>query len=308
MSGYLLRRLAQTILTFFGATFIVYALMFSIAEDPLQALAGERPMSPSQRVQLTEQYHLDEPLVVQYGYYMKGLLTGDLGRNLSGRPLGEMLAEAWPRTIQLALLALSIVILVGISGGIWAALRRGGTFDRISLAFTLVVIGTPVFVLGSVSQSLLGVELGWFAPSYRAEDGISTFFLPAVVLALLSLATGMRLTRTSMVENLRADYVRTAAAKGLPRRRIVGIHVLRNSLIPVATFIGADLGALMGGAVVTEGIFNIPGIGHLLFRGIQTEDGPQVVTIVSLLVLVYLVTNLIVDLLYAVLDPRIRHG
>lgn len=308
MSAYLLRRLAQTALTFFGATFIIYALMFSIAEDPLQALAGERPVSPSQRVQLTEQYHLDEPLIVQYGYYMKGLLTGDLGRNLSGRPLGEMLAEAWPRTIQLALLALAIVVIVGISGGIWAALRRNGVFDRVSLAFTLLVIGTPVFVIGSVAQTVLGVELGWFAPSYRAELGISTYILPAIVLALLSLATGMRLTRTSMVENLRADYVRTAAAKGLTRGRTVGVHVMRNSLIPVITFIGADLGALMGGAVVTEGIFNIPGIGHLLFRGIQTEDGPQVVTIVSLLVLVYLLTNLIIDLLYAVLDPRIRHG
>jgi peptide/nickel transport system permease protein/oligopeptide transport system permease protein len=208
----------------------------------------------------------------------------------------------------LALLALAIVIVVGISGGIWAALRRNGAFDRLSLAFTLLVIGTPVFVIGSLAQSVLGVELGWFAPSYRAELGISTYVLPAIVLALLSLATGMRLTRTSMVENLRADYVRTAAAKGLTRGRTVGVHVMRNSLIPVITFIGADLGALMGGAVVTEGIFNIPGIGHLLFRGIQTEDGPQVVTIVSLLVLVYLLTNLVVDLLYAVLDPRIRHG
>jgi len=301
MSAHLLRRLAQTIVTFIGATFIVYALMFSIAEDPLQALAGERPVTPSQRVQLTEQYHLDEPLIVQYGYYMKGLLSGDLGQNLSGRPIGEMLAEAWPRSIRLALLAFSLIVIVGISGGIWAALRRDGLYDRISLAFTLVVIGT-------VAQSVFGVELGWFSPSYKPELGLSTYILPAIVLALLSLATGMRLTRTTVSENLRADYVRTAAAKGLTRRRIVGVHVLRNSLIPVATFIGADLGALMGGAVVTEGIFNIPGIGHLLFRGIQTEDGPQVVTIVSLLVLVYLLTNLLVDLLYMVLDPRIRHG
>lgn len=308
MSGYLLRRLAQTVITFVGATFIVFALMFSIADDPLQALAGERPVSASQRVQLTEQYHLDEPLVVQYGYYMKGLLTGDLGLNLSGRPIGEMLTDAWPRSIRLALLAFCLIVLVGISGGIWAALRRDGVFDRISLAFTLVVIGTPVFVVGSVSQTVFGVELGWFSPSYRAELGLATYVLPAIVLALLSLATGMRLTRTSVSENLRADYVRTAAAKGLKRGRIVGVHVLRNSMIPVITFIGADLGALMGGAVVTEGIFNIPGIGHLLFKGIQSEDGPLVVTIVSLLVLLYLLTNLLVDLLYAVLDPRIRHG
>jgi peptide/nickel transport system permease protein/oligopeptide transport system permease protein len=128
------------------------------------------------------------------------------------------------------------------------------------------------------------------------------------VLGLLSLATGLRLTRTAVAENLRADYVRTAAAKGLTQRRIVGVHVLRNSLIPVVTFIGADLGLLIGGAMVTEGIFNIPGIGGRLFQGIRLEDGPLVVTIVSLLILIYLATNLIVDLLYAALDPRIRHG
>jgi oligopeptide transport system permease protein len=307
MSGYLLRRLLQTVVTFFGATLIVYALMFSIADDPLQALAGERPLTQSQRVQLTAQYHLDEPFIVQYGYYMKGLVTGNLGKTLSGRPIADVLAEAWPRTIQLALIATLIVVVVGIGGGVFAALRRGGTFDQTSLALTLVVIGTPVFVIGSVFQSLFAVKLGWFRPSYAPELGLATYILPAIVLGLLSLATGMRLTRASVAENLRADYVRTAAAKGLPRSRIVGVHVLRNSLIPVVTFIGADVGQLMGGAMVTEGIFNIPGVGHLLFQGIHTEDGPRVVSIVSVLILVYLVTNFVVDLLYAALDPRIRH-
>jgi oligopeptide transport system permease protein len=307
MSRFIVRRLLQTVLTFFGATFIVYALMFSIAKDPLQALAGERPLNASQRAQLTQAYHLDEPFIVQYGYYMKGLLTGDLGKSLTGRQISDMLSEAWPRTIQLALIATLIVVVVGIGGGVYAALRRGGTFDQTSLALTLVVIGTPVFVIGSVFQSLFAVKLGWFRPSYAPELGIATFILPAIVLGLLSLATGMRLTRASVAENLRADYVRTAAAKGLPRKRIVGVHVLRNSLIPVVTFIGADVGQLMGGAMVTEGIFNIPGVGHLLFQGIHTEDGPRVVSIVSVLILVYLVTNLVVDLLYAALDPRIRH-
>jgi len=307
MSAFLLRRLMQAVVTFLGATFIVYALMFSIADDPLQALAGEKPLSPSQRAQLTAQYHLDEPFIVQYGYYMKGLVTGDFGRAISGRPIADILAESWPRTIQLSLIAIAIVILFGIAGGVYAALRRGKAFDQTSLAVTLVVIGTPVFVIGTVFQSVFAVELGWFRPSFAPEMGISTYILPAIVLGLLSLATGMRLTRTSVAENLRADYVRTAAAKGLPRRRIVGVHVLRNSLIPVITFIGADLGALMGGAMVTEGIFNIPGVGGRLFQGIRLEDGPLVVTIVSLLILIYLATNLIVDLLYAALDPRIRH-
>ncbi|HUG73504.1 MAG TPA: ABC transporter permease [Steroidobacteraceae bacterium] len=308
MSGFLLRRLLQAVVTFVGATFIVYALMFSIAGDPLQALAGEKPLSDSQRAQLTAQYHLDEPFIVQYGYYMKGLVTGDFGRAISGRPIADILAESWPRTIQLSLMAVALVIVFGIAGGVYAALRRGRAFDQTSLALTLVVIGTPVFVIGTVFQSLFAVELGWFRPSYAPELGLATYILPAIVLGLLSLATGMRLTRTSVVENLRADYVRTAAAKGLPQRRIVGIHVLRNSMIPVVTFIGADLGALMGGAMVTEGIFNIPGIGGRLFQGIRLEDGPLVVTIVSLLILIYLATNLVIDLLYAALDPRIRHG
>ena len=307
MSRFVLRRLLQSVLTFFGATLIVYALMFSIATDPLQALAGERPLNESQRAQLTAQYHLDEPFLVQYGYYMRGLLTGDMGRTITGRPIADVLAEAWPRTIQLTLITMAIVVVIGVTSGVVAGLWRGGAFDQTTLALTLVVIGTPIFVLGTVFQTVFAVELGWFRPSFAPELGIATYVLPAIVLGLLSLATAMRLTRTSVAENLRADYVRTASAKGLPRTRIVGVHVLRNSLIPVMTFLGTELGMLMSGAMVTEGIFNIPGVGGRLFQGIRLEDGPLVVTIVSLLILIYLATNLIVDLMYAVLDPRIRH-
>jgi len=307
MARFILRRLFHAVLTFVGATLIVYALMFSIASDPLQALAGERPLSESQRAQLTAQYRLDEPFLVQYGYYMKGLLTGDMGRTITGRPIADVLAEAWPRTLRLAVIAMGIIIVFGVIGGVFAGLRRGGAFDQTSLALTLVVIGTPVFVLGTVFQTVFAVELGWFRPSYAPELGLATYVLPAIVLGMLSLATAMRLTRTSVVENLRADYVRTANAKGLTWRRVVSVHVLRNSLIPVLTFLGTEFGALMSGAMVTEGIFNIPGVGGRLFQGIRLEDGPLVVTIVSLLILIYLVVNLVVDLLYAVLDPRIRH-
>ena len=307
MSQYVLRRLLQMLLAFIGTTFIVYALMFKVAGDPLRALAGEKPISASQRAQLTEQYHLDRPFVVQYGYYMKGLVTGQLGKTIAGRPIADVLIEAWPRTIQLALLSLLIVIVFGVAGGVVAGLRRGGAFDTLTLTFSLIVIGTPVFVLGTVFQTVFAVRLGWFRPSYAPELGLAAYILPSIVLGLLSLATALRLTRTSVAENLRADYVRTASAKGLSRWRIVSVHVLRNSLIPIVTFLGTELGGLMMGAVVTEGIFNIPGIGGRLFQGIRLEDGPLVVTIVSVLVLIYLVTNLVVDILYAVLDPRIRH-
>ena len=307
MSRYVVRRLLQLVVTFFGATLIVYALMFAIADDPIRALAGEKPLSQSQRAQLIAQYHLDEPFLVQYGYYMKGLLTGDLGRTIAGRPIVDVLAESWPRTIRLALLSMLFMTVVGVSGGVLAGLKRGGWFDKTSLAFTLVVVGTPVFVVGSVFQTVFAVHLGWFRPTFAAELGWATYILPAIVLCLLSLATVQSLTRTAVVENLRADYVRTANAKGLKWRRVVGVHVLRNSLIPVVTYLGTQLGLLMGGAIVTEGIFNIPGVGGRLFQGIRLEDGPLVVTIVSLLIVIYLVTNLVVDVMYAVLDPRIRH-
>ncbi len=307
MLRFLARRLLQMVVAFFGTTLLVYALMFKIAGDPLQALAGERPLNASHRAPLTAQYHLDEPFLVQYGYYMRGLVTGNLGRTLAGRPIAEVLAEAWPRTIRLGLLALALVVAFGVTGGVVAGLRRGGPFDHLTLAFTLVVIGIPVFVLGTVMQTVFAVQLGWFRPSYAPELGLATYVLPAIVLALLTLATAMRLTRTSVAENLRADYVRTALAKGLTRRRVVGVHVLRNSLIPVVTFLGVELGALMSGAIVTEGIFNIPGVGGRLFQGIRLEDGPLVVTIVSILVVINLVANLVVDVVYAVLDPRIRY-
>ena len=217
-----------------------------------------------------------------------------------------MMAQAWPVTIKLALLAILFAALVGVTAGVIAGIRRSGFFDNTTLILALIVIAIPVIVLGPVLQFLFGIELGWFPVTSGAEGSLYSLLLPALVLGALSLAVTLRLTRTSVAENLRADYVRTANAKGLAWRRVVGVHVLRNSLIPVLTFLGTEFGALMSGAMVTEGIFNIPGVGGRLFQGIRLEDGPLVVTIVSLLILIYLVVNLLVDLLYAVLDPRIR--
>jgi oligopeptide transport system permease protein len=307
MYRYVVRRLLQLVLTFFGATFVVYALMFANQDDPLQALAGERPVTPAVRQVLTERYHLDEPFLVQYGYYMKGMFTGDFGTSLTGRKITDMMAQAWPVTIRLALLAIVFAALIGVIAGVIAGIRRAGVFDNTTLVLTLVVIAIPVIVLGPVLQFGLGIELKWFPVTAGATPTFYALLLPAFVLGALSLAVTMRLTRTSVAENLRADYVRTAKAKGLKPRRVVGIHVLRNSLIPVVTSLGIDIGNLMGGAIITEGIFNIPGVGFNLFRGIRTEDGPLVVGFVSVLVIIYLVCSLLVDLLYAVLDPRIRY-
>jgi oligopeptide transport system permease protein len=307
MYRYVVRRLLQMIVTFFGATFIVYALVFANQDDPIQALAGERPITDSVRAELTERFHLDDPLVLQYWYYMKGLLTGDLGRSLTGRSIAAIMADAWPVTIKLSVMAVVIAASVAIVAGVVSGIRRGGPFDNATLVVTLVLLSLPIVVLAPLAQLIFGIKLGWFPPTAGRDASFYALLLPALVLGTVVVATELRVTRTAVAENLRSDYVRTARAKGLPRRRVIGVHVLRNSLIPVVTLIGVDIGGLMSGAIVTEAVFNIPGVGFNLFRGIRTEDGPLVVGFVSVLVIVFLVVNLLVDLLYAVLDPRIRY-
>jgi oligopeptide transport system permease protein len=307
MFRYFVRRLLQGVLTFFGATFIVYALMFANQSDPLQALAGERPLPENVRQALTERYHLDEPFIFQYGHYMKGLLTGDFGISLTNRPILEMMEQAWPTTIRLAFIAIVIAVLVAVTAGIVSGIRRGGVFDNTTLVITLLLLSMPIVVLAPLAQLIFGMRLQWVPATAGADSGLFALVLPAFVLSSLVIATQLRVTRASVAENLRSDYVRTARAKGLANRRVIGVHVLRNSLIPVVTLIGVDLGNLMAGAIVTEGVFNIPGVGFMLVRGIRTEDGPLVVGFVSILVIVFLVVNLVVDLLYAVLDPRIRY-
>ena len=307
MFRFIVRRLLQMVLTFFGATFLVYALMFAVQDDPIQALVGERPITDSQRAALTERYHLNDSFFQQYWYYVKGLLTGDLGTSLTGRKIADMLADAWPVTLRLTLIAIVIAATIAIVAGVISAIRRGSIFDNATLIGTLIVLAMPIVVLAPLAQLIFGIKLGWFPPTAGKDANLYELLLPAAVLASLVVATELRVTRASVAENLRADYVRTARAKGLARSRVIGVHVLRNSLIPVITLIGVDIGALMSGAIVTEKIFNIPGVGFNLWRGIRTEDGPLVVGFVSVLVIVFLVVNLIVDLLYAALDPRIRY-
>ncbi|MGK5680870.1 ABC transporter permease [Actinoplanes sp. URMC 104] len=307
MFRYIVRRLLQMVLTFFGATFVVYALTFSFVDDPYQALVGERPLSSSQRAALDARYHLDDPFLTQYWHYVRNLLTGDFGESLTGRSIGAMLADAWLVTVRLSLLAVVIAAVIAVGAGVLSGIRRGGAFDTVTLVLTLAVLAMPIVVLAPLAQLVFGIQLGWFPVTATRDAGLHELLLPALVLGSLVVATELRVTRTAVAENLRADYVRTARAKGLAPRRVIGVHVLRNSLIPVITLIGVDIGALMSGAIVTEGVFNIPGVGFNLFRAIRTEDGPLVVGFVSVLVIVFLVINLIVDLLYAALDPRIRY-
>lgn len=308
MITFTLRRFLQLIPVFLGATLLVYFLVFATPGDPIQALSGGKPMSPAVEAALRAQYNLDQPFWVQYGLYLKNLLTFDLGTTFSGQEVRDVLARAFPVTARLAVMALAIEAVFGIAFGVIAGMRKGKIFDSTVLVASLIVIAVPTFVLGFVLQYVVGVKLQWAKPTVSGGATWEELILPAVVLGLVSFAYVLRLTRTSIIENKQADYVRTATAKGLSRNRVVTVHILRNSLIPVVTYLGADLGALMGGAIVTEGIFNVPGVGNLLYRAIRQGETPTVVAVVGVLVIVFVLANLIVDLLYALLDPRIRYA
>lgn len=296
----------QFIPVFFGATFLIFALVFAIPGDPIRALAGEKVMPQTVLDTLNERYHLDEPLWKQYGIYIVNVFQGDFGVDFRDRPVTELLKQRLPVTIRLAFLAFAFEVVIGIGAGILAGVKKGGFFDNLVLISTLIVIAIPIFVLGFLAQIVVGVKLGWL-PVSGLRDGWQSYLLPAMVLGSVSLAYIARLQRTSLVENLRADYVRTATSKGLSRQRVVGIHALRNSMIPVVTFLAIDLGALMGGAIITETIFNLPGIGRAVYEGVQRQEGTVVVGIATFMILVYMIANLVADLLYGVLDPRIRY-
>lgn len=307
MGRYVVRRLLQMVVVFFGVTILIYAAVYALPGDPIRALAGDRPLSASVVRELRHRYNLDQPFPVQYGEYLANVLHGNLGQDFNGQNVSELMAERWPVTIQLGLTAWGIEVVAGVLLGVLAALQRGRALDYAVLIFSTVMISVPVFVLAYVAQLLLGVRLG-IVPVAGVQDGWPRdYLLPASVLAAFGVASIARLTRTSLLENLRADYVRTAIAKGLTRRRVVLNHALRNSVIPVVTYLAINLGYLLSGAVIIEGVFNLPGVGHLLFTSIQQQEGPVVVGVATALVLIFLAGSLCVDLLYGVLDPRIRY-
>ncbi|GAB3556303.1 oligopeptide transport system permease protein [Actinopolyspora lacussalsi] len=307
MGRYILRRLLQLIPVFIGTTFIIYSLVWAIPGNPFAGMCGPRGCPPAFIEQMTQEYNLDKPLPVQYVLYLGQLFSGNFGQTFNGIEVSTLIQNAYPVTLKLATIALVFEAVIGIAAGILTALRGKGFVDNLVLAATLFLIAVPVFVSGFIIQVVFGVQLEWIQPSVGSDPTIGQLIAPGLVLGSLSMAYIARLTRTAMFENKRADYIRTATAKGLKPRRVVSVHMLRNSLIPVITFIGTDFGALMGGAIVTEGVFNIHGIGGLVFDAIKTQEGVTVTGVVTLLVVVYLLMNLLVDILYAALDPRIRY-
>ncbi|MDN6400977.1 MAG: ABC transporter permease [Brachybacterium sp.] len=307
MAWYVLRRVLQMIPVFFGATFLVYFLVFSMPGDPIAALGGNKPLSPAVQDRLRAEYNLDEPFIVQYLLYLQGLVQGDFGTTFAGRPVIDDIRSAFPVTARLALVAITFEAILGILGGVIAGLRKGTWIDSTLLVTSIMVIAVPTFVIGFVAQFVFGVQLGWVTINVGANVTWQNLLLPGMVLGAVSFAYVLRLTRTQITETMTADHVRTATAKGLSRPRVITVHILRNSLIPVVTFLGVDLGQLMGGAIVTEGIFNIPGLGFHLFDAIQRGESTKMVSMVTLLVIIFIISNLLIDLLYALLDPRIRY-
>ncbi|MGO3148033.1 MAG: ABC transporter permease [Leucobacter sp.] len=308
MVRYIFFRVLQVVPVLLGTTFLIYFMVFAMPGDPVAAMFGDKQPSEALLERVRAQYNLDKPFFIQYLLYLKGIFVGDFGISFSGEPVSQILARTFPVTIKLAIMAIAISLLLSVVIGLFSGLRKGKLFDNINLIIGLLFLSVPIFVVAFIAQYGLGLKLSLFKPTVGSGAPIIDLLLPAIVLGVSLYATSMRLTRSSVIDTLNQDFVRTAYAKGLSRGRVIPVHVLRNSLIPTITNTATDFGTLMVGATVTEGIFNVPGVGNVLFNAILKGENSTVVSFVTVMVLLYLGVNLFVDLLYAVLDPRIRYA
>jgi ABC-type dipeptide/oligopeptide/nickel transport system permease component len=303
---YLLRRLGQSALTLAGVSVLVFVILRVVPGDPAKMLLPEG--APQSAVdELSRHLGLREPLWIQYGIFLRSVVRGDFGQSFQYRaPAFRIVVERLPATIQLTLAAMTLTVLVGVPIGILAAVRRGTGYDYAGTVLAVLGQSLPNFWLGIMLILLFGVTLRWLPTS--GFQGWSYLVLPSVTLAAFPTALVARLTRSSMLEILERDYIRTGRAKGLGERAVVLRHALKNATIPVLTVIGLQIGTLLGGAVITESVFAWPGMGKLTVDAIFFRDFPVVQTILILSATIFVVINLIVDLLYTVLDPRIRYG
>ena len=339
MGKYIVKRILQFIPVFIGVTIILFAIKNIVPGDPIKLITGEKAVTPEIELQLRIANHLVEadengqaildadgnpvatPLWKQYGYYVGGLLHGDLGDSYSRKmPVTQILADKYPYTIRLALVALCIEIVVGIGAGMISAIKRYSFWDVLVTLCTSVLVAMPAFWLGMLLQLLFGVLLkqatgGALCLPISGAGGPNSDFptfmhyiLPAITLASVSTAYAARIMRSQLLDVMNADYIRTAIAKGLSRRQVIVHHALKNALIPVVTYIGIDFGGMLSGAILTETVFNWPGVGYEIYRAITQRDWPIVMGGVSVIVIVVMVISLIVDISYAFLDPRIRYG
>jgi ABC-type dipeptide/oligopeptide/nickel transport system permease component len=312
MTRYIIRRLLQMVFVFFGATFLLFAALFILPGDPTQALGSDRNLPPATVAAIRARYHLDDPVYIQYVDYLKAIAKGDLGTSIqTKRPVRQIMAESVPWSIRLAISATAVEVLIGVVSGVISAVKRYSFMDTLVTVSTSVLVAIPVFWLGLMLQILFGLKFkGTFLglPISGVTDGWKSYVMPSITLASAVTAVTARLTRTTMLEVMRQDYIRTASAKGLSRRAVVYKHALRNALIPVVTNIGLDFGTLIGGAILTETVFAWPGVGRQIYLAIISHDNPVIVGSTIIFIFAFMIVNLAVDISYAFLDPRIRYG
>ncbi|PYE49878.1 ABC transporter permease [Deinococcus yavapaiensis] len=334
MTSFLIRRVLRTLLVVLGITLVVFAFVRAIPGDPATVILGERA-TPESVARLRTQLGLDQPIPVQFGKFVADIARGDLGAGIKSQvPVVDDLRTRFPATFELTIGAILFAILVGLPAGIIAALNRNKFLDNAAMTISLVGVSMPVFWLGMLLAYFFAVKLQWLPPSARlstdsniepitglfvldgllrgqfavAWEALRHLILPSVALGTIPMAIIARITRSAMLEVLSQDYIRTAAAKGVSRTRVVVRHALRNAMLPVVTVIGLQIGALLGGAVLTETIFSWPGLGSWLYQGIFDRDYPVIQGGVIFAALVVSVVNLAVDLSYAFLDPRIHYS
>jgi len=306
---YVVGRLVGTVPVLFGVTLLVFAMTVLTPGDRVVALLGDAAQGLGQaaREELRQELGLDQPLPLQYVQYVSGLVQGDLGRSArSRRPVVAEIRDRLPATVELALAGLAIAVALGVTLGVVAAVRRGSVFDSLAVAVALVGVSVPVFWMGFLLMIVFALELGWLPASGRGTW--RHLVLPAVTVGVASAAFIARITRGAVIETLGQDYVRTARSKGLAERRVVLRHALRPAMLPIVTVVGLQLGGLLGGAVLTETVFAWPGVGRLLVDAIVARDLPLVQGCVLVIALLFIGVNLVVDLSYAAINPKVRYG
>ena len=334
MLGFFFRRLGDIIQTFFGVTLLVFFLIRLIPGDPILMMAGERGVDAARYAQLKAQYGFDQPLIMQYFHYLLGVFQGDLGKSfVTKKPVLEEFLTLFPATVELGVVAILFALVVGLPLGVVAAVRRGGIFDYTTMTISLAGYSMPIFWWATMLIMFFSVFLGWTPVSGRLSvlyyiepttgfmlidtllsdqkgaflDALEHLILPAISLGTIPMAVIARMTRSSMLEVLREEYIRVARAKGLSPAKVVIVHALRNALIPVVTVIGLQVSVLVAGAILTETIFSWPGIGKWIVEAVSRRDYPTIQGGILLIAMMIMMVNLMVDLTYSVINPRIRH-
>ena len=305
MRSYLFRRLLLVLPVVFGVVTLVFLLIHLIPGDPVEIMLGESAL-PADREALRAGLGLDRPILEQYGVFLWGLCRGELGQSLQQRkPVSQLIREHYPATLELTLAAMLISLLIALPAGVLSGIRQYSLWDHSTMFMALLGVSMPNFWLGPLLIWVFSIQMGWFPVSGRG--GLAHLVLPSLTLGASMAAIVARMTRSSVLEVLREDYVMTARAKGLSESRILWKHVLRNAMLPVLTVVGLQFGALLAGSIITETIFSWPGLGTLMVKAIQTRDYPLVQGCVLVVALSYVFVNLLTDVLYGVIDPRIRY-